>query len=215
MFCEKCGASNPEDAVFCESCGNNMTASLEDPSAEVSFDEPAKKFPTKQQIIIGAAALGTFLIILIASIVGCVACGGCSGAETPIKTAFKAMEKGDFDKFMSVNPKPFQQYIAENKSKREDQKEYFEEECENIEKITYEVKKKKKLDKNDIEDLEDDINDSMEYLDDDLKEVKISEAYEFKIKVKMEIDGEEDIKDTMEIIVYKSGGKWYLGEEMF
>ena len=24
MFCNKCGAENPDEAVFCSSCGNNM-----------------------------------------------------------------------------------------------------------------------------------------------------------------------------------------------
>lgn len=70
-------------------------------------------------------------------------------------------------------------------------------------KITYEIRRKDKIAKGDLRDLEDSIEDTYD------KKVKVSAGYE--LKVKMQIKGRDDSdKTTTTIAVYKIDGKWCI-----
>ncbi len=222
MFCEKCGAPNQEDAVFCESCGAALKGDAvvgagyaePDMTGDVSFDEPAKKDDLKKWFIIGGAALGGLIITLILIFgIGCATgCISCGGPESVVKTVISAREKGDFDKVVSIMPKPYQEYLKDNKTIRDRMKESVEEGTEDIKKISYKITDKDKMDKDDVEDLEDSINASLEFMGDDYDEVKISQAYEVEVEITTEYDDKDMDEEEEEVTfrVYKSGGKWYI-----
>ncbi len=47
MFCEKCGVKQPDNAVFCSNCGNNMSSVNSDASAAKSVQAPVTPQPVQ------------------------------------------------------------------------------------------------------------------------------------------------------------------------
>lgn len=62
MFCEKCGMSNRDDAVFCENCGADLGNGLIQPSARTQVLREKKPFPKMLFVLLAELAL---LILLI------------------------------------------------------------------------------------------------------------------------------------------------------
>ena len=75
-------------------------------------------------------------------------------------------------------------------------------------KVSYKIKDKEKIDKDDLEDLEDDIKDTYD------EKVKVSKGYELKIEMKIKGDDDKE-KDTTKIKVYKIDGDWCLMDSLF
>lgn len=73
MFCEKCGAKNPDGSQFCSSCGNKLAASGKSSGTAPVKAAGAKKLNSKVVIGILAAAA---VIVLVAVLAGR---GGGSG----------------------------------------------------------------------------------------------------------------------------------------
>ena len=68
-------------------------------------------------------------------------------------------------------------------------------------KISYKIKDKDKIDKDDLEELEDSIKDKYD------EKVRVSKGYELKVKMKIKGDDDKD-EDTTTIKVYKIEGDW-------
>jgi hypothetical protein len=80
--------------------------------------------------------------------------------------------------------------------------EQWEEEYGDDIKISYKIKDAKKMDKDDLEDLQD------EYDDADI-DIDIKQAYEVEVEVTIKGDDDDDEED-MDLVIIKVGGKWYL-----
>lgn len=110
MFCPKCGASLPDGAGFCGSCGAQLGQTNQQPAAAAAVATTAMKAggPNKK-IIIGAGVVA--VIVVIAIIVGIVSCAsGFKGAKTPSDFCVslnKSMEKVIKDGFSENSAKKF------------------------------------------------------------------------------------------------------------
>jgi hypothetical protein len=50
MFCKYCGKHNPDDAVFCESCGQNIRQGASIPPGQPAPQQPATQAPAQYQV---------------------------------------------------------------------------------------------------------------------------------------------------------------------
>lgn len=96
MFCEKCGAENPDDGTFCQSCGASLTSAAKakskggktsrktsSQSAENPSSPDVMGFPVKMILLFGAVAalaIGVLAGILAAAGAGDFTEGAMKGA---------------------------------------------------------------------------------------------------------------------------------------
>lgn len=169
-----------------------------------------KKTDKKILIGIGAGALALILVfVLLGTIFG-------NTYKTPIDNYIDVSCYAKANKLGDLAPKEYWEWYEDEYDKdlkdlkddikdnaKEIKDEYKDEYGKNY-KVTYKIKDKETLDKDDLEELAENISDRY-----DIKESKIKKAYELEIK--FTIKGSED-KENSEMTLYsvKIGSKWYL-----
>lgn len=197
----QCGAQIDDNAEICSSCGAAQTTnSVNGGSAETG----AKKSFAP---IIAVAAVIVVIVLLILKLIF----GG--GYKDPIDNMFKGMETGKGKYFYKALPEFLLEEKFEDKKKSEiidELDELAETLLDNFEdkygddiKITVKYKDKEKIDKDDLEDIEEMYEDSYD------SKVKISKGYEVKIKATIKGDDEKDTNTTT-LNVYKVNGDWCI-----
>lgn len=237
MLCGKCGKENPEGAKFCEACGEELaaavveeTVAVEEPAVEVPVEEiqtPAEEAPVAEENYgevsekpankLSIAKIIVAVVAIIVVIFGLKAIFG-KGPEDVVKNQVKAINKAKVSYALKVMPKGIAKEIKKDDDKIEEMEEAMEKTKELLKdrygknvKMSYKILDKEKIDKDDIEDYEDDYNDAIEEYNEEndtkLKDVKISKGY--KLEVKYIIKGKDD-KDSniSSVTVLKINGKW-------
>ncbi len=221
-FCSNCGSELKEGTVFCSNCGTKAAdAGQQAPgntqqvmpnytsNGYTGYNQQGNK-PNNNKIIgmavVGVAALAVFFILVKLF-------GGITppGYEQPIKYVCDGIENGSFKTMM----KAFPEYITDQMEDYygDEMDELMDGMVENLKdqygkrvKISYKVTDKDKMDKDDIETLEEDV----EYNYDE--KVNIKDAYE--IEVEMKVKGSEGSdEDESTVTVIKVGSKWYLYDQ--
>lgn len=203
MYCENCGKENTNDAKFCEGCGAPLNISSEPVTLT-----PAE--PTGNR-----ATLIVLVVVIIAVIAGLVWGGislfGGNKLLAPMNNIIKAIDKEDSEYYLKSVPKDVVKAAKKTDSDLEDEfeegaeliNEMLEDEYGKNFKIKAKIVEKKKIDKDDIEDLEDDI-----YLNGiDVDDIEAAYEVEYEVTVKGK-DGKEDAK--FETHIGKIDGKWYF-----
>ncbi|MFA5658303.1 MAG: zinc ribbon domain-containing protein [Oscillospiraceae bacterium] len=216
-FCTSCGSQVPEEASNCPNCGaptgstapaspaapSAPTATYAAPAPEGVSAKPAKgNIPT--YIGIGVVAVIAIIVIaLIASLFG-------GGYKKPIDNMIKGIEKQDADKFLSAYPEfladQMDSYIDDDAM--EEMYDMLEDEYGKNIKISYKVTDKDKLDKGDLEDYEDEIDDNYD------EKVKVTAGYELEVEMKIKGKDDED-EDENDFVILKIDGDWCVYEGGF
>lgn len=205
-FCGQCGAEITPNSTFCGKCGSKVESGNQQGAVS---DQGAPKGRNKT---IGMIAVGAIAVIALFFLVNVIGAIGTPGHEKPLKHMIKAMNSGSYKQFV----KAFPDYMVDKFDDTldylydDDMDKFMESFTDDLKdeygknyKITYKVTDKEKLDKDDIEELEDDIK----YMYD--KKVKIKSAYVLETDLKIKGKKGSDSNDT-EIVVYKIGSKWYM-----
>ncbi len=152
-------------------------------------------------------------VALMLSLVLCLtACGG-SGYKSVVGNYVEAMNDCDAEKILEAMPKEYIDYLEDQGMDKDDlidELEYYlelmieelEDEYGDDIKISYKITEDKKMDKDDLEDLQD------EYDDMDL-DIEIKEARELEIELTIKGDDDKD-DDDLDLVVIKVDGEWYL-----
>lgn len=196
-FCENCGAEMADDEVVCKHCGPQAEPVANDPVVENTSNatSSANSNNTKNiAIIAGIAAVVIILVIVIFSIFG-------KGWKKPIDNYFKGMEKGKVETYLKAYPEFMDMDENIDEEYMEDMLDEFEDEYGEKIKISYEVTKKEKIEKDDLKDVQEYIKERYE------EDVKVSKGYELKVKATIKGKDDEDT-DSQKMYVYKIDGKW-------
>ena len=236
-FCGQCGAQLDDNATFCTNCGANLGQSVQQSNIQQQNVQPnvvpgfgavnngavaVKKGSKKTIAVVGVIA--ALVIILVVVLIIAFSLGG--GYKAPLNSMKKALEKGDGKSVirMSISDK----YYKALKDNDDVVDEHFDGDVddyfdnigdqllksmedrygENI-KVTYDIKKKKKIKKSDLEDYQDDLQSQADRIDLDDYEPKVTEGYELKVKLSVKGDDDKD-SDTDDINVYKVDGDWVM-----
>lgn len=261
-FCPMCGAALEEGQTFCPHCGANLAeqnaaGATQETYATGGFSgettgNSASKSGLKNIIIIGGVALVVLVLIIF----------GVSSANAwkkPIKNQVSMMNKratsvktilnatdyapvtNDFynayyEMYADYCDMDLDEYYEDKADDIEDAYDYMDDQYGDDWKVTYKIKKKEKLDDDEIDDLQEDWEYFVENYenvddwygddaDDDLIEAvekqvekldkkKITKGY--KVKVRIKIEGEDDSdSETVEMYVVKLGGKWVSPDGIF
>lgn len=202
MFCEKCGAQNPDNVMRCSNCGNELNA---EPKTSVKD----KIMNSKYFIPAVAAAAALLVIVLFVTLLG----GNAKVA--PVKRYFKSFATENVDKYLSAFPKKYIEKQEDENDDLEDEiedllemfNEYAEEEYGDRIRIKIKVTDKDKFDEDDLDDLRDRMKSYY-----DLSKSKITQAWELEVEVTIKGSEDKDTEDT-DFIVFKYDGKWYLSPE--
>ena len=143
---------------------------------------------------------------------------GGGGYKKPVDNMVKAMETGKGKYLYKAMPEFLIEYQYEDEKKSDIYDDLdesmelitgmLEEEYGDDIKISYKIKDKDKIDKDDLEDLEDSIKDKYD------EKVRVSKGYELKVKMKIKGDDDKE-EDTTTIKVYKIDGDWCLMDSIF
>ena len=199
-FCENCGAEMDDNQTVCPNCGNGAQQAQE-PANESTYSNTSTSNSgnIKNIAIIGGviAAIVVVAAILI-NILG-------SGWKKPINNYFKGMQKANSKTYLSAYPDFYvDKYDLENTYDDDGMEEMLddlEDEYGEKIKITYKVKSKESIKKDDLKKVQEYIE---KYYEED---VKVSAGK--KVKVKATIKGKDDSDtDTRTLYVYKIDGKW-------
>lgn len=205
MFCEKCGAQNPDNAAVCGACGAPLAYAPQAPQAP---EAPASKNPLASlkdnkkvgmiaAIAGGAVALLVLLIVLISSL---------TSWRAVVKGATKAGMKSDYVKLLNYTPK---QDIDEILDEKEISKKEYKEELKDLG-----LKQEEMLDKIDFKFIRCKITGSTKIKKSDLQDLakagnydKVTDGRKVNVKVTYKVDGKTKT-DTVTVYVYKINGKW-------
>ena len=130
-----------------------------------------------------------------------------------VKGYYKAVDRGDLDKISEYFADEYKEYIEDNipyylKDKYDDFDEYLEYVYDDYKLIEYEIGDPKKLDKDDVEDLAEDLEDKF-----DIDESDVKSATKFKVKVKEKKDGDKKTNKVTIYVVKISGHKYIFLED--
>ncbi len=220
-FCSNCGSEMKEGSMFCSNCGAKAAdaGQQEVSNAQGMPNYSSNGYPGYAQQgnkpnnnkIIGMAVVGVAVLAVVFLLVKLFGAIGTSGYETPIKYICEGMQKGSY----KTMKKAFPEYITDQLDRYfgDDAEDTMDELVESLKdeygkgvKITYKIIDKDKLDKDDIEELEDEVKYRYN------KKVKIKEAYELEVKMKVK-GSEGSDEDEMDVTVIKVGSKWYLYDD--
>lgn len=204
MFCGKCGAKNPDDAVVCGQCGERIgsakTPAVPAPPAPARV--PAGR-GSKNHSFIGIAAVAVIAVVLVIVLLS----GGSKGYKTPVKQFIDGAMKGDVEAMINVIPED-----ALSSSFKNDLN-IMAGYVERIKRYSYgDVKIKHSISFTDAKDIKgDDLSDLKEdYLD--YYDIKIKAAKDVYVNLSITVNGETS-SQPMVIPVVKIGGKWYIDVE--
>lgn len=200
MFCGKCGAKNPDDAVVCGQCGARIGEAKALP-ARVTLPSPARG--GKNHRLIGIAAVAVIAVVLVIVLLS----GGSKGYETPVKEFIDGAMKGNVEAMINVIPEDALSSSFKNELNT------MADFGETIKRYYYgDVKIKHSISFTDTEDIKgDDLSELKEdYLD--YYDLKVKAAKDVYVNLTISVDGEET-SQPMVIPVVKIGGKWYIDVE--
>lgn len=154
------------------------------------------------------------LLMVLVLALSLTACGG-SGYKGVVKDMMKALEKADAEAMLKLYHEECIDTMIDGEwiEDEDDLVDMMEESFDMIHeqwedeygddiKISYKIKDAEKMDKDDLEDLQD------EYDDADI-DIDIKQAYEVEVEVTIKGDDDDDEED-MDLVIIKVGGKWYL-----
>lgn len=201
-FCENCGAEINDDATVCPNCntpvGGAAAQTVVEETVKVETASTEKKTDVKKMAIIGGAiaAVVVVIIAILSSLIG-------GRYKSPIKKYFKGLNKCDADTYVAAYPDFLKKDDTYKDSTLKDRQKNLEKVYGDNVKYKYKILKKTKIEKKDLEKVQD-------YVKDKYKEqVKITKG--FKVKTKQTIKGKEDYDyATDNMFVYKIDGKWYI-----
>jgi hypothetical protein len=207
MFCGKCGAKNEDSAIFCAECGSLMAAQPTAPAATETPATGSKPGFTLNNRNIGIIAVAA--VAALALIIGCFFIfGGKSGPEGVVDTMISAINKGSAKEMLKLLPDELTEKAAAFggdftdmiQESMDEMQEDLEDEFGKGWKASYKILSKEKLDKEELEDL----NDTYSMLD-----IKVKEAYVLEVELTVKGKNDKEV-DTTELCVIKVGSKWYL-----
>lgn len=240
MNCKKCGAPLPENAVFCEKCGQKVEpiAAAVPPQGAASNPNPAMGAqapngapipPTgagfavppvgaadgaenknKKVGMIAAIVAAVIVVVLLASLLFSRSPKDC------IKDFYKAEQKASASQMLNLVPKKYQKYLMDEydlskKELKEAVKDYLDDNLDSWE-DDYGDGIKVKVEFKDKDKIsKGDIKDMNETFDDEDIKLKVKKGYEYEIKVKIKGDDDDDSGKTTSYAV-KIGGKWYSSD---
>ena len=196
-FCENCGAEMTDDQVVCPNCGGGAqsTSATREPISEPKSSSASKSGNAKNVgIIAGAVAVIGIVIAILFAIFG-------KGYLKPMDNYFKGLEKAKADTFVKAFPDFMNMSDSIDDDDLEDRLDDLEDTYGENVKISYKVKKKEKVKKDDLSTVQEYIE---EYYD---EEVKVSAGYELKLAVTYK-GKKKDKTSTDKYYVYKINGKW-------
>ncbi len=203
-FCENCGAEINDNDTVCPNCNTPVggaqaqTVVEETVKTETASTSTDKKADTKKLAIIGGsiAAAVVAIIIIISSLI--------SGRyKSPIKKYYKGLNKCDSDLYAAAFPDFMKVSDNYTDSKLKDAKKEDEKDYGDKVKYSYKILKKEKVEKKELEYVQDYIKQKYD------EKVKVTKG--FKVKIKDSIKGKDDYDyRTSDRYVYKIDGKWYI-----
>lgn len=206
-FCMQCGKEIEDSADICTFCGAAQGGGV-----TYGGTDTVKNTNKAVAVIIAAAAVILVILIVLVNLLF----GG--GYKKPVDNMVKAMETGKGKYLYKAMPEFLIEYQYEDEKKSDIYDDLdesmelitgmLEEEYGDDIKISYKIKDKDKIDKDDLEDLEDSIKDKYD------EKVRVSKGYELKVKMKIKGDDDKD-EDTTTIKVYKIEGDWCLMDSIF
>ncbi len=199
-FCMQCGAQMDDNAEICSSCGAAQTNAPD--GAAVSAGETKKS--SMAPLIAAAAVVVVILLLILKALFG-------GSYKEPIDNMCKAMETGKGKYLYKCMPEflfeeQFEdmkksEIIDELDEEAEDALDSMEDKYGDDVKVSYKIKDKEKIDKDDLEDLEETLEDVYD------SKIKIRKGYEVEVKLKIKGDDDSD-SETATVKVYKINGDW-------
>lgn len=214
MFCGKCGAKNPDDAVVCGQCGAPLTtaaAPMEAAAASPARGTNASRSGVNHRFIgIGAVAVAAVVVVILL-----VSIFGGRGYKTTVDKYFNSTLKADAKGLMSVFPDKVLDELLDNYDSRKEAIEQYNKTLAYVIEREYgDSKIKYSITYIDTEDIS---GDELRGLKNDYVEdydLKIKAAMEVDIKATITVDGKEE-SQTMTIPLIKVGSSWYIDVEHF
>jgi len=182
-----------------------VSAASEVMNSEAVAEVKAGKLSKKTKNIIAALAAAVIAVIVVI----CVSAGS-NTYTTPIDHICKALESGSSKEFIKAYPKFIYSEIKSNEDWRdyyddtlESTMDSFADICGKNYSVTYTIEDKEKIDKSDLRDIKDNIEDNYD------ENVKVTAGYTLTVKLK--IKGSDGTKrEEMYFYVYKIDGKWCI-----
>ena len=233
MNCKKCGAPLPENAMFCEKCGQkvepvtaavppleaasnpNPTPNPAIPPTSAGFIVPpvdAAENKNKKIGMIATVVAAVIVVVLLTSLLFSHSPKDC------VKDFYKATQKASASQMLNLVPKKCQKYLMDKydiskKELKETVQDYLDDNLDNWEddygdgiKVKIEFKDKDKVSNDDIKDWNESFDDK------DIK-LKVKKGYEYEIKVKIKgNDDDTSYKESSNAL--KIDGKWYSEDAM-
>lgn len=200
-FCMQCGAQIDDNAEVCSSCGAAQTNT---PDGETLSAENSKK--SMAPLIAAAAVVVVILLLIMKALFG-------GSYKEPIDNMCKAMETGKGKYLYKCMPEfvlddqyedmKKSEIIDELDDEAEDMLDDLEDELGDDVKISYKIKDKEKIDKDDLEDMEEMLEDAYD------GKIKVKKGYEVDVKITAKGDDDKD-SQTMTLNVYKINGDWCI-----
>ena len=216
QFCRNCGTEIPDNASFCPNCGTqavqNANAQPQSPTTQAFRQGRQPGTGIKNKTVGLLAGIGA--LVLVAVIIIALAGGGGSGYKSAVNAFFKAMESGKTERVIACLP-PLLRYDFEYYTYKD-----MDDFIKSIKSIKYKITYTKRLDKDEIEDLEY----IYRYYD-----MKVDDAYLVRVDTKLRLNLSKldrdlreyyeymgnEIDDSFEMIALKTKGKWYVLSENF
>lgn len=203
-FCKQCGNQMADNEVVCASCGASQEPIPQNIINSVAAEEGKSKSGNGKFIAVIVAIVVIILIALKLIF-------GTAAYEKPLKNFFEGIEDKDGDKIEEAFP----EFYGDKMTKLYDFDDVADELYDRLEdefgkniKISYKIKDKEKIDKDDLEDIEEEIKDDYD------EKVKVSKGYELELKLKVKGKKDKD-EHTSELEVYKIDGDWYIMSTSF
>lgn len=177
--------------------------------------EAFKTSPNRDKYI-GFAAIGIVAIVIICVVLSIIFGGGYKSA---VKAYMKSNTEGGYDNYVDTLPDIIHEAILESEydGDEDEMEEEYDDEWKQlsglIADIDYDILDAEKFDKDQLDGLEKNLQDKYEdYVDDD---IKVSKAYEVKVKITAELKTDDDNEKSSKqyLIVAKVNGDWGVVEE--
>lgn len=218
MFCERCGAQNEDGARFCRNCGAQMDGGVAMqgvpvqgiPMQEASVPAPAPKPKNRKVAIIAGVAI----VVVAAILLGVFLLGGRSYEKT-IEKFVDAQFHADAGAIFDLIPKKMISYVMEEAGYDADKfdamiEDLNEEIQEQMEYLDALLGEEWKLDYK-IQETEDVTGDRLDRIKENHREagVKVSAAKIAEVELTISA-GDFEQSNTMNIALVKVGRSWYL-----
>ncbi len=194
-FCMQCGKEIDRKDMHCQYCG----ASQENlPGDSVNSHNKGRG-----DLLVPVVAILSVILVIVIVTVNLTVLN--NGYKKPLDSLFAAFNKQEYDYFEDALP----DYITElDDYDADDAKTKFEDSVKNIiidsnMELSYKVLDKNKIDKDDLKELEDNIEDKYN------ESVDVDQGYKVKIQLTFSMEDKEDTH-KLTIPVYEIDGKWCI-----